>query len=57
MEYKNFEELPIWNLSREIVNLIYGVIEKSKKLQQDLRLKGQLIGAGITIMNNICPIK
>ncbi|GAB4290257.1 MAG: hypothetical protein Kow0068_15730 [Marinilabiliales bacterium] len=53
MQYKNFEELPIWILAREIVNLIYKIINKSDKLKKDLRLKSQLIGAGISIMNNI----
>ncbi len=40
-------------LAREIVNLIYKVIWENKDLEKDLRLKGQLIGAGISIMNNI----
>lgn len=53
MRYKNFEEIPIWKLAREIVNLIYKVISENKDLEKDLRLKGQLIGAGISIMNNI----
>lgn len=53
MNYKNFEELPVWILAREIVNQIYETIKKSDELKKDLRLKGQLIGAGISIMNNI----
>ncbi len=53
MIYKNFEELPIWILARDIVNLIYNIIKENKELDKDLRLKSQLIGAGISIMNNI----
>ena len=53
MNYKNFEELPIWILAREIVNIIYTIIKKDNELKKDLRLKGQLIGAGVSIMNNI----
>lgn len=53
MQYKNFEELPIWKLAREIVNLIYKIIRSSDQLNKDQRLKGQLIGAGISLMNNI----
>ncbi len=53
MKYNNFEELPIWILSREIVKLIYQIINQNSKLLKDLRLNGQLIGAGISIMNNI----
>lgn len=55
MQYKNFEELPVWILAREIVNLIYKCIKNSDELKKDLRLKGQLVGAGISIMNN--PMK
>ncbi len=53
MKYKNFEELAIWKLARKIVKLIYDIIKKNKELENDFRLKGQLIGAGISIMNNI----
>lgn len=53
MNYKNFEELPIWNDSRDIVKLIYSIINDNHELQKDLRLTGQLIGAAISIMNNI----
>jgi len=53
MKYKNFEELPIWQLSREISNLIYKTINESDKLKTDFRLTGQLIGSGLSIMNNI----
>lgn len=53
MNYKNFEELPIWILARRIIKQIYDLINKYNDLNKDLRLKGQLIGAGISIMNNI----
>jgi len=53
MKYKNFEDLPVWILAREIVNLIYKVIKKNKDFEKDSRLKNQLIGAGISMMNNI----
>ena len=45
MRYKNFEDLPIWNQAREIVNIIYKIIFKNKKLEKDFRFTGQLIGA------------
>jgi four helix bundle protein len=53
MKYKNFEDLPVWILAREIVNLIYELVKKDLKLDRDLRLKDQLVGAGLSIMNNI----
>jgi four helix bundle protein len=53
MKYRNFEELPIWQLSREISNYIYKIIDESDSLRKDFRLTGQLIGSGLSIMNNI----
>jgi four helix bundle protein len=45
----NFEELEIWKLSRELVNLVYFDFRKCK----DFTFKNQITGAGISIMNNI----
>jgi 23S rRNA-intervening sequence protein len=53
MKYNNFEELPIWQNAGSIVNQVYCMIENNSKLQEDLRLSGQLIGASVSIMNNI----
>jgi four helix bundle protein len=46
---KNFEELEIWKLSRELVNLVYSDFRKSI----GFTFKNQITGAGISIMNNI----
>ena len=46
---KNFEDLDIWKLSREIVNLVYSDFRKCK----DFTFKDQIISAGISVMNNI----
>ncbi len=46
---KNFEELDIWMMSRELVNLIYSDFRKCK----DFIFKNQISGAGISVMNNI----
>lgn len=46
---KNFEELEIWILARELVNLIYSDFKNCK----DFTFKNQITGAGISIMNNI----
>jgi len=45
----NFEELDIWIIARELVNLIYSDF----KACRDFTFKNQIIGAGISIMNNI----
>jgi four helix bundle protein len=46
---KNFEELDIWMMSRELVNLVYSDFRKCK----DFTYKNQITGAGISTMNNI----
>jgi four helix bundle protein len=46
---KNFEELDIWMMSRELVNLIYSDFRKCR----DFAFKNQITSAGISIMNNI----
>jgi four helix bundle protein len=46
---KNFEDLEIWKMSRELVNLIYSDFKKCN----DYAFKDQLTRAGISIMNNI----
>ncbi|MEO8230763.1 MAG: hypothetical protein ABI638_00655 [Ignavibacteriota bacterium] len=40
MQYKNFEELLVWILSREIINLVYETIRKSDGLKKELRNDG-----------------
>jgi four helix bundle protein len=46
---KNFEELEIWQLARELVNLIYFDFRECR----DYGFKDQIYRAGISIMNNI----
>ena len=46
---KNFEELEIWKMSRELVNLVYSDFKRCS----DFTFRDQITGAGISIMNNI----
>jgi four helix bundle protein len=46
---KNFEDLEIWKMAREIVNLIYSDFRNCR----DFGFKDQVTRAGISIMNNI----
>ena len=46
---KNFEELDIWKLSRELVNLIYSDFRTCR----DFTFKNQITSAGVSVMNNI----
>ena len=45
----DFEDLEIWKLSRELVNLIYSDFRDCR----DFVFRNQITGAGISIMNNI----
>jgi four helix bundle protein len=46
---KNFEDLEIWKMSRELINEIYNDVKVSK----DYCFRDQIIRAGISVMNNI----
>jgi four helix bundle protein len=46
---RNFEELKIWILARELVNLIYSDFRDCR----DFTFRSQVISAGISSMNNI----
>lgn len=46
---RNFEDLEIWNLARELVNLIYSDFKGCK----DFVFRNQITSAGISITNNI----
>jgi four helix bundle protein len=46
---KEFEDLEIWQLARELLNLIYNDFRHCK----DFELKDQIVSAGLSIKNNI----
>ena len=46
---KNFEDLEVWKMSRELVNLIYFDFRKCR----DFTFKDQITRAGVSSMNNI----
>ena len=46
---KDFEDLEIWRLARELVNLIYDDFRNCR----DFILKDQIISAGLSVKNNI----
>jgi four helix bundle protein len=46
---KNFEELEIWQMARELVNFIYSDFREC----HDFGFRDQICRAGISIMNNI----
>lgn len=51
-KYERFEDLPVWQHSIEIGLRIYELADPEKVLK-DYRAKDQLVGAAISISNNI----
>ncbi len=52
MKIINFEELNCWQAARKLANLVYQ-LTRNRLFLKDYRLKDQIIGAAISIMNNI----
>lgn len=52
MKYNQFEDLPIWQQSRKLVNEAYDII-LSKEFSRDFSLADQLKRAALSIMLNI----
>ena len=53
MKIKKFEELECWQESRSLNKTIYRYT-KGRPFSKDFRLSGQITGASLSIMNNIC---
>ncbi|GAB2484274.1 four helix bundle protein [Algoriphagus taiwanensis] len=51
-KYERFEDLPVWQHAIEIGVRIYELVD-SEKVLKDYRAKDQLVGAAISISNNI----
>jgi four helix bundle protein len=53
MKFNRFEELECWQEARVLTKRIYDYA-KRPDFSKDYRLSGQITGAAISIMNNIC---
>jgi four helix bundle protein len=53
MKIKRFEDLECWQEARVLTKNIYEYIKRSD-FSKDYRLSGQITGAVISVMNNIC---
>ena len=53
MKIKRFEDLECWQEARALTRTIYGYVNRLE-FSKDFRLSGQVTGASISIMNNIC---
>jgi len=53
MRINRFEDLECWQEARKLSKTIY-MYSKQNAFSHDFRLTGQITGAAISIMNNIC---
>jgi four helix bundle protein len=53
MKINRFEDLDCWQEARKFTNMVYEAIRGSKAFQTDYRLRDQITGAAISVMNNI----
>jgi four helix bundle protein len=53
MKIKRFEDLECWQEARALTKTVYDYT-KQISFSKDFRLTGQITGAAISIMNNIC---
>ena len=52
MNYKSFEELPVWNLARELSREVYRLVSETQ-LRKDFSLRDQILRAAGSVMDNI----
>lgn len=52
MKIIRFEDLECWQHARDLTKMIYELVKK-KHFLADYRLRDQITGAGISVMNNI----
>jgi len=53
MQYKKFEDIPVWVESKKFVNSIYNLLVRNSKLARDYSLTDQLKRASYSLMLNI----
>jgi len=53
MIYRNFEDLPIWQISRKFISRVFNLIERNYKISKNYSVKDQLLRASFSIPLNI----
>jgi len=52
MNYKRFEELPCWQMARELCRTVFDLVNQ-KEFRKDFSLKNQIWAAAGSVMDNI----
>ena len=53
MRVEKFEDLEVWQGARELVKMIYSIVNHQENLKKDYKLSAQLTSASVSIMSNI----
>ena len=53
MKIERFEDIQVWQKSRELVKSVYQVSSRTQAFRQDFSLKDQVRRAAISVMSNI----
>jgi len=53
MKITRFEDIKAWQEARELVILVYSIINASERFKKDFRLINQIQGAAVSCMSNI----
>lgn len=53
MKITKFQDLECWKASRELVNMVYQIVDKNTKLRNDFRFKNQFSSSAVSVMSNI----
>jgi four helix bundle protein len=53
MKISRFEDIQAWQEARELVRLVYEVINGNERFQRDYRLVNQIQAASVSVMSNI----
>ncbi|MFA6095946.1 MAG: four helix bundle protein [Candidatus Paceibacterota bacterium] len=53
MQFKRFEDLPVWKLCRDYVNLVFRTIDSNERLKKDFSTADQFRRASLSTMLNV----
>jgi four helix bundle protein len=53
MKINRFEDIQAWQEARILADMIYKMIKENINFDRDLRFKGQITAAGVSVMANI----
>lgn len=53
MKIEKFEDIQAWQESRILTNIVYKASKNNKEFYSDLRFRGQITAASVSVMSNV----